>query len=106
MMQALANKVFRDRSKPLLCIMYSRIQWNIYQQRFSDPGKYKPRKPSRHLASLYVTYVHSYRPELPIQYLGDVTTRGEPQVGHELWVRVNAIYIIHGRQVVQDGVVV
>lgn len=54
----MVTNLIGDHSKPLLCIIYSRIQYNIYKQRASDPGKYKPFKPSRRVASLYVVYVH------------------------------------------------
>lgn len=40
-----------------------------------DPGKYKPFKPLHVVSRLYV---YSYCPELPVQYLGNITAWGEP----------------------------
>lgn len=36
-----------------------------------------------------------YRPKLPTQNLRDITARREPQIRHELWIRIDAIDIVH-----------
>lgn len=89
---------------------YSRAYINNRSR--GEPGQVQSRFQNRRVVSRLNLYVCvymcscSYCPELPVQYLGDITTGREPQVGHELRVRVDAVYIVHGRQVVQDGVVV
>lgn len=47
----------------------------------------------------------SRRPKLPAQDLRDVSARSKSQVGHEMGVRVDAVYIVH-RQVIQQRIIV